>query len=98
MIARELRYHKTCYKAFTKESTLSASHIQSVDEQSNLDEEVEEQQKGDFESVCEYVIHHVLEEKTAVSTSVLHTIYGLKAGANASNIASNILIRMLDEC
>ena len=32
LIARELRYHKTSYKAFTKEPTLSASHTQSVDE------------------------------------------------------------------
>ena len=76
LIARELRYHKTCYKVFTK-YYLSASHTQSVDEQSNLDEEVEEQQTCDFESVCEYIIHHVLEEKTTVSMSVLHTIYGL---------------------
>ena len=43
VIARELRYHKACYKAFTKELTLSSSHTQSADEQSNLDEEVEEQ-------------------------------------------------------
>ena len=79
LIARELRYHKSCYKAFTEEPTLSASHTQSVDEQSNLDEEVEEQQQtGDFESVCEYITHHVLDEKTAVSMSVLHTIYGLR--------------------
>ena len=63
MIARELRYHKTCYKAFTKEPTLSAGHTQSVDEQSNLDEEVEEQQTGDFESICEYIIHHVFKKK-----------------------------------
>ena len=77
MITGELRYHKTCYKAFNKEPTLFASHTQSVDEQSILDEDVEEQQTGDFESVCEYIIHHVLEEKTAVSMSVLHTIYGL---------------------
>ena len=72
LISRELMYHKTCYKAFTKEPTLSTSHTQSVDEQSNLDEEVEEQQTGDFESVCKYIIHHVLEEKTAVSMHVLH--------------------------
>ena len=65
LIARELRYHKTCYNAFTKEPTLSASHTQSVDKQSNLDDEIEEQQTGDFESVCEYIIHHVLEEKNS---------------------------------
>ena len=65
MITGELRYHKTCYKAFNKEPTLFASHTQSVDEQSILDEEVEEQQTGDFESVCEYIIHHVLEEKNS---------------------------------
>ena len=28
LIARELRCHKTCYKAFTKEPILSASHTQ----------------------------------------------------------------------
>ena len=63
LIVRELRYHKSCYKAFTEEPALSASHTQSVDEQSNLDEEVEEQQTGDFESICEYIIHHVFKKK-----------------------------------
>ena len=65
MIARELRYHKNFYKTFSKQPTLSASHTQSVDEQSNLDKEVEEQQTGDFEFVCEYIIHHELEEKNS---------------------------------
>ena len=93
LIARELRYHKTCYKAFTKEPTLSASHTQSVDKQSNLDDKVEEQQTGDFESVCEYIIHHVLEEKTAVSMSVLHTIYGL--GRSDSRYRSKLKDRIM---
>ena len=99
LIARELRYHKTCYKAFTKEPTLSASHTQSVDEQSNLDEEVEEQQTGDFESVCEYIIHHVLEEKTAVSMSVLHTIYGLSPSDSRyrSKLKDRIMKRFKDQ-
>ena len=99
MIARELRYHKTCYKAFTKEPTLSASHTQSVDEQSNLDEEVEEQQTGDFESVCEYIIHHVLQEKTAVSMSVLHTIYSLSPSDSRyrSKLKDRIMKRFKDK-
>ena len=99
LIARELRYHNTCYNAFAKETTLSAGHTQSVDEQSNLDEEVEEQQTGDFESICEYIIHHVFEEKTAVFMSVLHTIYGLSPSDSRyrSKLKDRIMKRFKDQ-
>ena len=99
LIARELRYHNTCYNAFAKETTLSAGHTQSVDEQSNLDEEVEEQQTADFESVCEYIIHHVLEEKAVVSMIVLHMIYGLSPSDSRyrSKVKDRILKRFKDQ-
>ena len=98
LIVRELRYHKSCYKAFTEEPALSASHTQSVDEL--LDEEVEEQQQtGDFESICEYITHHVLDEKAAVSMSVLHTIYGLRPSDSrfGLNLKGRLIKRFKDQ-
>ena len=59
----------------------------------------EEQQTGDFESVSEYIIHHVLEEKSAVSMSALHTIYGLNHSASGyrSKLKYRIMKRFKDQ-
>ena len=76
LVAKELRYHPSCYRNYTRD--FNESEIQRKEQELFPNSTSGEfQRQGDYESVKEYITKHVLEEQQAVSLSVLQTIYGL---------------------
>ena len=71
LTARELKCHRSCYNKFRLSSVM-------FDGISDNSASREYQEEGNYNSVTDYVIKHILNEKKAVSIAVLHTIYGLK--------------------
>ena len=77
LIAKELKFHRSCYKNFTLGySKVFRERVNVTLQDENQPEEVQEQ--GDYEAVKQYVDQHVLLHKNAVSLNVLHTVYGLR--------------------
>ena len=74
LIARELKFHDSCYTTFT--FGYSGKH-QNSEPVVLLNDAQEVQQQGNYEAVKQHIKQHVLSEKGAVSMSVLHSIYGL---------------------
>ena len=71
LIAQELKCHRSCNNKFRLSSVR-------FDDISDNSESCEYQEEGNYNSVTDYVTKHILNEKKAVSITVLHTIYGLK--------------------
>ena len=76
LIAKELRYHPSCNRSFTRGYSASIRESEQLFPGS-LDISDEVQRQGDYESVKKYITNHILEEKQAVSITVLQSLYGL---------------------
>ena len=77
LIAKEMKYHRYCYKNFTLGFGMSfQSNTNKNDSNSQTSEEGRE--SGNYEAVKDFIINHVVSEKRAVSMKKLHAIYGLK--------------------
>ena len=67
LIAKEFRYHVSCYKDFVRQDR--RSQCQGPAESENL--------KGDFEAVIDCIQKRVLSQNQAVSMALIHEIYGI---------------------
>lgn len=81
LIAKELRYHRDCYKSFTRGYS---SDCRDTSQQetfstttSNETRQDEHQLQGDYISVQEYITENVIKRKQTVSMGVLHSVYDL---------------------
>ena len=72
ILAKEFKYHESCYKEFTrkKKKTPSLSQKEKDAPRYSLD--------GNFEAVRECIEEKILKENQAVSMKVVHDIFGLE--------------------
>ena len=74
VIAKEFRYHRTCYRNFTQDYlSNSATSFKSQEEDSH------EASKGDFEKAKRFISENILGGNEAISMSSLQGIYGIRA-------------------
>ena len=66
LIAKEFKYHDFCYREFTRK-VANANTKQFEDNDA----------KGNFDKVTDYIQRKVLSQNQAISMTVLHDLYGL---------------------
>ena len=93
LIAKELQYHQSCYRSFTR--GFSQNYREGASKEPESREITEETNTGNFESVKEYIRRHIFELKQAVSMTTLHRIYGLNV--DDTRYISKLKTRILRE-
>ena len=93
LIAKELQYHQSCYRSFTR--GFSQNYREGASKEPESRELTEETNTGDFESVKEYIRRQIFELKQAVSMTILHSIYGLNV--DDTRYRSKLKTRILRE-
>eukprot|EP00794_Sanderia_malayensis_P003886 gene3886-4430_t len=69
LIAKEFRYHKLCYKKFTRKCKKSAKFTEGEEDARMYSPD------GNFDAVVECIVNKILIENQAVSMKVLHEVF-----------------------
>ena len=81
LIAREVWYHESCRKTYTRKpqrnfhKSISEEDTINFEERKRHQSENEEQHKKTFEYICQYVKEHILEKSHVVRMSYLRELY-----------------------
>ena len=78
LIAKELHYHLSCYRSFTR--GFSRNFQDSEPQTSTENDDVELSATGDFQAVKDIISRQITDGKQAVSMAILHEVYGLGVG------------------